>query len=301
MNASDNKSGTTSRNSLININNLNDVFKAKLSDDEFKKLSEFIFNGYGIKMPEIKKVMLQSRLQKRLKELKMTSFKEYVQYVFSPEGQENEVIHMIDVVSTNKTDFFREPIHFDFLTTQALPELIEGNNLHKTIKVWSAGCSSGEEPYTLAIVLHEFKEKFPHFDYKIHATDISTRILRSAIEAIFKENRVENIPLAIKRKYFLKSKDRTNPTVRIIPELRQRVNFDRLNFMDNSYNVPETFDIVFCRNVLIYFDRETQEKVINKLCQKLRPGGFFFLGHSESITSLNVPLTQIRPTIFRRN
>lgn len=300
MNASDEFNGSTSRNSLNNINNLNDVFKAKLSDDEFKKLSEFIFNGYGIKMPEIKKVMLQSRLQKRLKELKMTTFKEYVNYVFSPEGQENEVIHMIDVVSTNKTDFFREPVHFDFLTNQALPEIIEGTTLHKNIKVWSAGCSSGEEPYTLSIVLHEFKEKHPQFDYKIYATDISTRILRSAIEAIFKESRVENIPLQLKRKYFLKSKDRTNPTVRVIPDLRQRVNFDRLNFMDSTYNVPDIYDVIFCRNVLIYFDRETQEKVINKLCQKLRPGGFFFLGHSESITSLDVPLTQIKPTIFRR-
>jgi chemotaxis protein methyltransferase CheR len=291
----------TSSDSLMNLQHLNDIFKARLSDEDFKKLSEFIYRGYGIKMPEVKRIMLQSRLQKRLKELKMSSFKEYVQYVFSDEGQENEVIHMIDVVSTNKTDFFREPIHFDFLTSQALPEFMAGATSPRLIKIWSAGCSSGEEPYTIAIVLQEFKNRNPLIDYRITATDISTRILRSAVDAIYKENRIEGIPLNMKRQYFLKSKDRVAPTVRVIPELRQRVSFERLNFMDNSYSISETFDIVFCRNVLIYFDRETQEKVINKLCSKLRPGGIFFLGHSESITSLNVPLTQIKPTIFRRN
>lgn len=285
----------------LNINSLNDIFRAKLSDEEFRKLSEFIFNGYGIKMPDIKRIMLQSRLQKRLKELNMSSFQEYVQYVFSEEGQANEVIHMIDVVSTNKTDFFREPIHFEFLTNTALPELVEETPLHKTIKIWSAGCSSGEEPYTIAMVLSEFKELRPYFDFKILGTDISSRILRTAVDAIYKEVRVEGIPLNLKRKYLLRSKDRTNPTVRITQELRQRVFFERLNFMDNSYNVADQFDVIFCRNVLIYFDRQTQERVINKLCSKLRSGGFFFLGHSESITSLNVPLTQIKPTIFRRN
>jgi chemotaxis protein methyltransferase CheR len=245
--------------------------------------------------------MLQSRLQKRLKELNMSSFQEYVQYVFSEEGQANEVIHMIDVVSTNKTDFFREPIHFEFLTNTALPELVGETPLHKTIKIWSAGCSSGEEPYTIAMVLSDYKELKPYFDFKILGTDISSRILRTAVDAIYKEVRVEGIPLNLKRKYLLRSKDRTNPTVRIIQELRQRVSFERLNFMDNSYNVADQFDVIFCRNVLIYFDRQTQERVINKLCSKLRSGGFFFLGHSESITSLNVPLTQIKPTIFRRN
>jgi chemotaxis protein methyltransferase CheR len=282
----------------MQIQLLNEIFKAKLNDEEFKKLSEFIYIEYGIRMPPVKKIMLQSRLQKRLRELGITSFKEYVNYVFSKEGQDNEVIHMIDVVSTNKTDFFREPIHFDYLANNVVPGFVESTQGRRPMKVWSAGCSSGEEPYTIAIILSECKEKIHAFDFTIFGTDISSRILNSAHTAIYKENRVDEIPLAYKRKYFLKSKDRTNPTVRIISELRNKASFARLNFMDNSYNIHETFDVIFCRNVLIYFDREAQEKVINKLCSKLLPGGYFFLGHSESITSMKVPLKQIKPTIF---
>ncbi len=251
-------------------------------------------------MPPIKRIMLQSRLQKRLKELNIPTFKDYCEYVFSKEGQNNEVIHMLDVVSTNKTDFFREPAHFDFLTSTALPELYKEQPVHKPIKIWSAGSSSGEEPYTIAIVLLEFASKNPGFDFSITGTDISTKILHKAISAIYREDRVVGIPYDLKKKYFLKSKDRVNPTVRIAPHVRQKVNFSRLNFMDSRYDLPDIFDIVFCRNVLIYFERETQENVINKICSKLRTGGYFFLGHSESIMNMNVPLVQIKPTIFRK-
>lgn len=279
---------------------LGDIYKATLSNDDFKRLSTFIYKEYGIKMPEVKRTMLQSRLHKRLRELNMTNYKDYVDYVFSKEGQDNEVIHMIDVVSTNKTDFFREPVHFDFLHSNVLPELLRSERPNRLIKLWSAGCSSGEEPYTLAMSMCDYMMEHPGFDFSILATDISTRILKSAVEAIYKENRVEMLPIQIKKRYLLRSKDRTNPTVRIIPELRRRVTFQRLNFMDNTYNVPDNLDIIFCRNVLIYFDRDTQEKVINKLCTKLKPDGFFFLGHSESITNFNVPLRQLKPTIFRK-
>jgi len=284
----------------MQIQTLNEIFKAKLSDNEFKKLSEFIYHEYGIKMPHVKKIMLQSRLQKRLRELNMTNFKDYVDFVFSSEGQDNEVIHMIDVVSTNKTDFFREPVHFEFLTNYIVPEFMESTYGKGTLKIWSAGCSSGEEPYTIAIALSECKERYPYLDYSILGTDISSRILHTAVDAIYKDNRVEGVPLNIKRKYFLRSKERTNPTIRIIPEIRKKITFARLNFMDNSYNINESFDVIFCRNVLIYFDRETQESVINKLCTKVKPNGYFFLGHSESITSMHVPLKQIKPTIFHK-
>lgn len=278
---------------------LNDIYKAELSVDDFNKLSSFIYNESGIKMPPVKRIMLQSRLQKRLKELKMTSFKEYCNYIFSKEGLNSEIIHMLDVVSTNKTDFFREPVHFDFLTSTVLPELVNASK-HRNIKIWSAGCSSGEEPYTVAIVLFEFMEKNSTLDFSILGTDISTKILQKAIDAVYKEERVEGIPLELKRKYFLKSKDRENPSVKMSPELRSKVRFERLNFMDSSYSIRDSFDIVFCRNVLIYFDRETQEKVINKICTKINTGGYFFLGHSESIMNMNLPLRQIKPTIFQK-
>jgi chemotaxis protein methyltransferase CheR len=278
---------------------VNNIFKAKLSDKDFERLSNFIFTEYGIKMPPVKKTMLQSRLHKRLRELNYTDFETYVDYVFSKEGQ-TEVIHMIDVVSTNKTDFFREPIHFDFLLETALPDFIQKFGTRRPLKIWSAGCSSGEEPYSLAMTVSEFKEECPNLDYSILATDISSRILKTGVEAIYKEQKVGVIPVSLKKKYLLKSKNRENPTVRIISPLRKKVVFQRLNFMAEYYDIPDYFDIIFCRNVLIYFDRDTQERVINKLCTKLRPGGYFFLGHSESITNIHVPLQQLRPTIFQR-
>ncbi len=279
---------------------LNEIFKAELSQTDFDRLSSFIYSESGIKMPPVKRIMLQSRLQKRLKELKMTSFKEYCNYVFSKEGLNNEIIHMLDVVSTNKTDFFREPVHFDFLTSNILPEYVNSSRPIKNLKIWSAGCSSGEEPYTIAIVILEFLQKYSGFDFSILGTDISTIILQKAIDAEYKEERVEGIPLDLKRKYFLRSKDRENPTVKMNAQLRSKVKFERLNFMENTYSIYDSFDIVFCRNVLIYFDRETQEKVISKICTKINAGGYFFLGHSESIMNMNLPLRQIKPTIFQK-
>lgn len=279
---------------------LNDIFRAELSQEDFVKLSNFIYRESGIKMPPVKRIMLQSRLQKRLKELRMTTFKEYCNYVFSKEGLNNEIIHMLDVVSTNKTDFFREPVHFDFLSSTILPAYYSDSKSKKQFKIWSAGCSSGEEPYTIAIVLFEFLESHPGFDFSILGTDISTRILQNAIDAVYKEDKVIGVPLELKKRYFLKSKDRQNPTVKMGPQLRSKVRFERLNFMDNSYLINDSFDVIFCRNVLIYFDRETQESVINKICTKLSTGGYFFLGHSESILNMNVPLKQLKPTIYQK-
>ncbi len=272
-------------------------YNVQLTDKEFDMLSSYIYNEYGIKMPPVKKVMLQSRLQKRLRQLSIPTFKDYCDYVFSPQGSE-EVIHMMDVVSTNKTDFFREPVHFDFLREVILPEAVANNQ--RLVKIWSAGSSSGEEAYTIAITVSEFAETKANIDFQIIGTDISTVVLRTAIDAIYKEDKVEPIPLSLKRKYFLKSKDPEKKVVRVVPQLRSKVKFGRLNLMDTTFPMNETFDIIFCRNTLIYFDRETQESVINKLCRHLRPNGYFFLGHSESITNMDVPLKHIKPTIFQR-
>ncbi len=284
---------------MLNKNQLNKIFSAEMSDAEFNKLSKFIFEVYGIKMPIVKKVMLQSRLQKRLRELQITSYKDYIDYVFSQQG-ENEVIHMMDVVSTNKTDFFRESTHFDFLSREIIKKEHVPKNTRNILKIWSAGCSSGEEPYTLAMVLADFGDENPMFDFQILATDISTRMLETAAKAIYSEEKVEIVPMALKKKFLLRSKDRALKTIRIVPALRSKISFKRLNLIDPVYDVHDTFDIVFCRNVLIYFDRPTQEKVINKLCSHLKPGGYFFLGHSESVTGMQVPLKQIKPTIFTK-
>ncbi|HEY0054559.1 MAG TPA: CheR family methyltransferase [Pedobacter sp.] len=269
---------------------------SRMSIPEFTKLSGFIYSNCGIKLPITKKTMLEGRLHKRLRVLGLSTFKDYSRFLFSAEGIKSELFHMIDVVTTNKTDFFREAAHFEYLANHILPSAGKEN----VFNVWSAGCSSGEEPYTLAMVLNDFAERNTGFNYNIFGTDISGRVLQAAATAVYAEEKVAPVPLSMKRKYLLKSKNATQKTVRIVPELRSKVTFDRLNFIDGDFSTIMTFNVIFCRNVLIYFDRATQEKVIYKLCKKLEPGGILFLGHSESIANMNLPLTQIQPTTFRK-
>jgi chemotaxis protein methyltransferase CheR len=283
----------------MSISQKDSYYKIKMTTEDFNRLSKYIYNELGIKMPIEKKLMLQSRLLKRLSELHIGNFKDYLDFVFSKEGKTAELKTLTDLVTTNKTDFFREPIHFTFLQDVVLPELVEKKK-QKKIKFWSAGCSSGEEPYTLAMTLSDYLEGVSGYNYSIHATDLSTRMLEKASLAVYGLDRVKDIPLPIKRKYLLKSKDPQNKTVRIVPDLRKKITFQHLNFMDHSYYVDDDFDAIFCRNVIIYFDRATQEMVINKLTAHLKPGGYFFLGHSESITNMDIPLKHIKPTIFQK-
>ena len=267
---------------------------------DFNRLSTYINNAYGIKMPEAKKVMLECRLQKRLAALSFSSYKEYCEYLFSEQGMAHEMVHMVDAVTTNKTDFFRESSHFDFLTQQVLPELCEGNNGYKEINVWSAGCSSGEEVYTLAMVMSEFTEMISGTGYHITGTDVSLTMLSKAVEAVYTEDRIADIPMWLRKKYLLRSKDRAKQTVRINAATRARTDFKRLNLMDEAYDMQNKFEIIFCRNVLIYFDKATQCAVINKLAEKLKPGGYLFLGHSETVSNMQVSLVPVQPTILKK-
>lgn len=290
-------SASTIKNNYINPRLFDE--KRRISEAEFEKLSRFITSQYGIKLPPEKKVMVEGRLQKRLKHTGLADFKAYLDYVFSDRG-EQELLEMIDAISTNKTDFFRESSHFTFLKDKLLPS-IAGSSYNK-LKIWSAAASSGEEIYTIAITMEEYNRANPQhrFDYSILGTDISIDILKKAVTAVYNYNRIADIPVELRNKYFLRSKNRNENKVRVIPALRSRARFERLNLMDNDYAVEAGQDIIFCRNVLIYFDKESQEAVINKLCSKLKPGGYFFLGHSESILGKNVPLKQIEPTIYQR-
>lgn len=272
---------------------------ATLSSRDFDRLSRFIYDTCGIKMPAVKKTMLEARLQKRLRHLGMRSFTHYCDYLFAPEGQEQELVQMLDMVTTNKTDFFREPDHFDFLTRSVLPEWLSRHE-GGTLSIWSAGCSSGEEPYTLAMVLSEFAQKNPGFDFKILASDLSTRVLDKAKNAIYTEAQVEPVPMELKKKYLLRSKDRSSGMVRVVPELREKVRFRRLNFMDDDFGMREPLDIIFCRNVIIYFDRPTQERLLQRFHRNMKHGSFIFMGHSETLSGLNVALTSVYPTVYRK-
>jgi chemotaxis protein methyltransferase CheR len=281
------------------INENPDFLPARLNDKDFTRLSEFITDEFGITMPDNKRIMLQSRLQKRLKELCFDNFSDYVDYLFSSKGMEEEVIHIMDLVSTNKTDFFRENVHFEYLLNTLLPDLCPPGS-KRTLKFWSAGCSSGEEPYTLAMILSEFRKKNPLTDFLIYGTDISTRMLKIAAQAIYNEDRTNNIPPELKKKYLLRSSNGEHKKVRIVPELMEKIIFSHLNLADDVYSVPFVFDVVFCRNVLIYFDREIQEKIILKICSRIRREGYLFLGQSESVAGFNLPLKHLQPTIFMK-
>jgi chemotaxis protein methyltransferase CheR len=274
------------------------ALSVRITASEFQRIRDCIYNVCGINLTPPKRVLVESRLQRRLAQLQLPSFTSYCDYVMTPIGMKEELVHMIDAVATNKTDFFREPVHFRFLEEEVLPGWREANPT-RSFKVWSAACSSGEEPYTTAMVLAEWEQRHS-FPFSITATDISTKVLEKGILAIYAERNITDVPTPLRKKYLLKSKAKDNPTVRIVPSLRAKVLFKYINLMDDEIAVESDFDVIFCRNVLIYFDRDTQEQVVNKLCQKLRSGGYLFIGHSESIYHMKLPLRQIQPTIFQR-
>ncbi len=272
-----------------------------LTDQDFRRLSKFVGEMTGIKLPEVKKTMLQARLQKRLRELRLSSYSDYCEYLLSPEGAKREVEEFVNVVTTNKTDFFREPHHFDFLVETAVPFLRwRGLIRHHYLNVWSAACSSGMEAYTLAMTLAEFEKTNPNFAWSILGTDISTKVLEKASAAVYREEEIEPVPMELRKKYLLRSSDRTKRLVKIVPELRSRVKFGWLNFVDESYDISEQFEIIFCRNVLIYFDRKTEFEILKRISRHLVPGGFLFLGHSESLNGFPLPFDVVGPTVYQK-
>lgn len=270
-----------------------------LNDSQFRRLSEFIETEVGIKMPATKRIMLASRLRKRLRALDIKTFDEYIDYVFSDHG--GEIVHMIDVVTTNKTDFFRESRHFDYLEETLLPtEFARGWGRDGVFKIWSAASSTGEEAYTLAIVLSEFARKNGGFDFRILGTDISTAVLDAARKGVYQASRIEPVDPALRRRYFLKSKDPESDLVRVSADLRRRAQFHRLNLMHKRYPIRDKFHVIFCRNVIIYFERSRQIELLMRLYDHLVPGGYLFLGHSESLAGMSIPVQSVAPTIYRR-
>jgi len=279
------------------LRNHNQISTASLTDEQFDKLSKYITSRYGIKLPAVKKVMLQTRLRKRLTFLGLDDYGQYIEYLNKNE-KENEFL--IIEVSTNKTDMFREEEHFNFIKNEYLPEYIKENLVDRKLKIWSAGCSSGEEVYTIAITIEEFIRTNKPLNYSVFGTDISTKVVKKANSGIYKEIIIADIPFDIKKRYYLRSKDKVESKVRVKSFIRNKVDFASLNLMDKEYKTPEIYDIIFCRNVLIYFDKELQEVVISRLLQRLRKGGLLFIGHSESLLGMDLPVEMIKPTLFRK-
>ncbi|MFZ0421218.1 MAG: protein-glutamate O-methyltransferase [Candidatus Sulfotelmatobacter sp.] len=271
-----------------------------ISDRDFRRLCSLIYQQSGINLNADKKTMLELRIKRRVRSLHLNSYLEYCEYLFGPEGQKDEIVHLLDVVSTNKTDFFREPDHFDFLAQKALPDLMSRNRGGRPLLIWSAGCSTGEEPYTLAIVLTEWANANLGFRFSVLATDISNLVLAKAARGVFTAEAVRPVGAELQQKYFMRSRDPDSKFMRVVPELRQGVEFRRLNFMDVDFGLSQKVDAFFCRNVIIYFDRPTQERIMQKLCNQLLPGGYAFVGHSETLHDMDLPLVPVAPSLYRK-
>lgn len=271
-----------------------------ISSRDYTRLRKLVYDEAGIALGTERKTMLEVRIKRRLKALAIPSYGEYCDYLFSREGLREELVHLIDVVTTNKTDFFREPKHFDFLTGTAVPALTSSTANQRPFLVWSAGCSTGEEPYTLAIILSEYALAHPGFSFRILATDVSTTVLKKAELGIYSNEVVRPVPAALKVKYFMRGSKPGSERVRVVPELRRMVEFRWLNFMDSDYGVSRKVDAIFCRNVIIYFDGPTQQRILGNLTHYLVPGGYLFVGHAETLHDLDLPLAQVAPALYRR-
>lgn len=269
-----------------------------ISKRNFDQLARFIYEYSGIRMPPTKLTMLEGRLRRRLRATRISSFDDYCDYLFKHGGLEAEKVFLIDAVTTNKTDFFREPNHFTYLRDQALPKLAARDI--RRIRVWSSACSTGAEPYTIAMVLDDFVGENGSQDYAILATDLSTDVLQTACRGIYNADMVAPVPPDFRERYVMQAIDASRREVRIHPRLRSKVGFARMNLMDATYTVGDPMHIVFCRNVLIYFDKPTQQRVLSRLVDCLIPGGYLFIGHSETVSGFDLPIRQVANTVFQK-
>jgi chemotaxis protein methyltransferase CheR len=274
----------------------------QLSNRDFEQLSALVGQQVGIKLPAGKRTMVEGRLRKRVRALGCANLTEYCRYLFSEDGFDSELVHLIDVITTNKTDFFREIEHFECLEQVIVPELLAaraGTGVPR-LKIWSAASSNGAEAYSIAMLLDHLRQRPMNLQFAVLGTDISTDVLRQGAKAVYSEDMAAPIPPAMQRRYLMWSRSSAERRqFRIVPELRRMVRFERLNLLDRSYPIDHDVDVIFLRNVLIYFDRENQQAVVRRLTRHLRPGGYIILGHSESMIAANMGLRQVMPSIFQ--
>jgi chemotaxis protein methyltransferase CheR len=270
----------------------------ELSDSDFFRFCQLVHQHAGIHMTSQKKELVRARLMKILRQRGLSTFREYYDRVMQ-DNSGAELMGFLDALSTNQTAFWREPKHFEYLAAEILPFWTGEGQMPLKKSIWSAGCSSGEEPYTLAVLM---LNAFPRQDLsqvKIHASDISTQVLSQAERGIYPINRVEPLPAEWRRRFFQRGVGERQGFVRVKPEVRRLVNFFRLNLMD-PLPFHENMDIIFCRNVMIYFEKETQVKLVDKFYECLKPGGYLFIGHSESLCNHQHQFNYVKPTIYRK-
>jgi len=272
-----------------------------LNEKELKRVSDFIGSEVGIQLPEAKRTLVESRLSKRLRVLGFSDFKSYLDHTLESSEGELEKLQLIDVLTTNKTSFYREPDHFDYLVEHAVPEIEKRNpGARREVKIWCAGCSSGEESYTLSIELNELAAQQNNVSFNIIATDISHSCLSKASRGIYTDRQATSIPVELRKKYLLRSKNSDEGLVQMGPKLRHRIKFKSLNLMDARFDVPKDMDVIFCRNVMIYFNNKLREELVAKFESHLTKGGYLFVGHSESLNGIKTQLEQVAPMVYQK-
>jgi len=272
-----------------------------ISDEEFAALSLLVYEQTGICLPKAKRPLLKSRLLKRLLYLEQHSFAQYYEYLKYYDPQKDELQEMINAITTNKTSFFRERHHFDYLREKILVPACRSAGLGRrpSLRFWSAGCSSGEEPYSIAITVATALERLPAWDIKILASDIDTEMLDKASAGIYPRDAVTELPPAVVKEHFLAGTGDYEDFVRVKPALRSLITFGRINLMDAQWPFHGKFDAIFCRNVIIYFDRNSQQQVLRHFAQYLVPEGIFFAGHSENLHWFGDLFEPIGQTVYR--
>ena len=262
-----------------------------LTSGQFKKICGIVYRFSGIRLSSGKEALVKARLMKRLRALNIETIEAYIKYLESKKGA-IELSYMIDAMTTNKTNFFRESAHFKFLEDKILPNLN-----HRKLRFWSAACSTGEEPYSLAMLLNDKISGIGQKDVKILATDISATCLEKARRSVYEKNNMSGIPAQYLRKYFNKTDNNSSAVFHLKNEIARMVQVSSLNLM-NGWPMKGTFNVIFCRNVMIYFDKKTQEKLVNRFWDYIEPGGYLFVGHSEGLSSVSQQFTYIQPAVY---
>jgi chemotaxis protein methyltransferase CheR len=271
-----------------------------MSDHEFGRYRKLIYSRAGIHLTPPKKALLEARLNRRLRELGLESFLEYYEYVAADQSGA-ELVRLLDRVATNETHFFREPRQFEFLENTLLPEWLAQRDAGlrpRQVRVWSAGCSTGEEPYSLAMTLLDRLPPARGWRVEIVGSDLSSRVVESAQNAIWPIDKAKEIPERYLKRFMLKGIGAQAACMKAGPELRSIVRCVNLNLNAEAYPLPGGFDLIFCRNVMIYFDAPTRARVVERLLRHLAPGGYLFVGHAESLTGVNAQLRHVIPTVY---
>ncbi len=261
-----------------------------LSPDDFRRVRRIAYERAGLAIPVGKEGLVRSRVSKRLRDRRIASFSDYLDTV-EEDADGDEMVRLIDLLTTNKTDFFREPAHFDFLLERILPAVVAAG---KPLRIWSAGCSSGEEPYTLSMLLRESLP--PRYDVRILATDICTTVVAAAKAGTYSAQQLADVSEARRRRWFVPTPDGGGS---VVPELRTPISFALLNLMAD-WPMQGPFDLILCRNVMIYFDKPTVTRLVDRFRQLLAPGGHLFIGHSESLTAIEHQYRYVQPAVYAK-